>query len=150
MNINSVLAQVREQLEDNEFRLTPQREAVVRVLFDRVDDHLKAEDIYMYAKKIEPEIGLATVYRTLELLDRLGIIHRLEYGDGQSRYELGHNSEEHYHHHLICLDCGDISEFKYDLLEKLEEQIASERDFEIIDHNLRFFGYCSKCRVKKR
>lgn len=148
MNIKSVLSQIQEKLEKNEFRLTPQREAIVRVLFERADDHLKAEDLYLYAKELEPEIGLATVYRSLELLERLNIVHRLEYGDGHSRYELGHNSEGHYHHHLICLDCGEISEFKDDLLDKLEEQIARERDFEIIDHNLRFFGYCSKCRVK--
>ena len=122
------LSEIQEQLEANDLRLTPQREAVVQVLLDNTDAHLRAEDIFLMTKKLAPEIGLATVYRTLELLEKLNIIYRFDYGDGQSRYELGRRSEEHYHHHLICLECGEISEFNDDLLEKLEAKIAKERD----------------------
>ncbi|NLM69169.1 MAG: transcriptional repressor [Firmicutes bacterium] len=143
------LSEIQEQLEANDLRLTPQREAVVQVLLDNTDAHLRAEDIFLMTKKLAPEIGLATVYRTLELLEKLNIIYRFDYGDGQSRYELGRRSEEHYHHHLICLECGEISEFNDDLLEKLEAKIAKERDFEIVDHSLRIFGYCRRCRNKK-
>lgn len=139
------LREIRERLKSMNYRLTPQREAVVKVLLDNTDDHLKAEDIYAKTKVIASDIGLATVYRTLELLEKLDIIYRFEYGDGQSRYELGRKSEKHYHHHLICLKCGEISEFNDDLLEKLEEKIAVEKNFKITDHSLKFFGICSKC-----
>lgn len=137
---------VRGQLAKSSYRLTPQREAVVDVLIANADDHLSAEEIYMHTKQLYAEIGLATIYRNLELLEKLEIIHRLEYGDGQSRYEirLG-DDEEHYHHHLICRQCGSIGEFKSDLLETIERRIAEETGFKVTDHCLRFFGVCATC-----
>ena len=100
----------------------------------------------MHTKKLHGEIGLATVYRNLELLEKLGIIHRFDYGDGQNRYEINMGEEEHYHHHLICRKCGAIGEFHSDLLESIERRIADETGFEVTDHCLRFFGLCAKCR----
>lgn len=96
---------------------------------------------FLHTKKIYPDIGLATVYRNLELLEKLGIIHRFDYGDGQSRYEisLGGEEGEHYHHHLICRECGAIGEFKSDLLETIEKRIAEDTGFAVTDHCLRFF-----------
>lgn len=136
---------IQEQLKEHDYQLTPQREAVLKVLIENADMHLKVEDIYMRTKELAPEIGLATVYRTLELLEKISVVCRFEYGDGQSRYELVCKSEEHYHHHLICLKCGEISEFRDDLLDELEERISQEQQFKIVDHSLRFFGYCAKC-----
>jgi len=138
---------VRTRLEQESHRLTPQREAVVDVLIANADDHLSAEDVHMHTKKLHGEIGLATVYRNLELLEKLGIIHRLDYGDGQNRYEIRLGSEEeHYHHHLICTNCGKIGEFHSDLLESIEKRITEETGFTVTDHCLRFFGLCAKCR----
>lgn len=140
---------VRAQLEAASYRLTPQREAVVDVLIANADDHLSAEEVFMYTKELHSEIGLATIYRNLELLEKIGIIHRFDYGDGQSRYEirLG-EEEEHYHHHLICRKCGQIGEFHSDLLETIEKRIAEETGFQVTDHCLRFFGLCESCRSK--
>lgn len=140
---------VKAKLEEESYRLTPQRSAVLDVLIANADDHLSAEEIYMHTKKLHSEIGLATVYRNLELLEKLGIVHRFDYGDGQSRYEikLG-GEEEHYHHHLICKQCGYIGEFHSDLLEAIEERIDQETGFRVTDHCLRFFGICAKCREK--
>ncbi|NMB21025.1 MAG: transcriptional repressor [Firmicutes bacterium] len=137
---------VRTRLEQESHRLTPQREAVVDVLIANADDHLSAEDVHMHTKKLHGEIGLATVYRNLELLEKLGIIHRLDYGDGQNRYEIRLGAEEeHYHHHLICTGCGAIGEFHSDLLESIERRIAEETGFKVTDHCLRFFGLCESC-----
>lgn len=140
---------IREQLAKESHRLTPQREAVVDVLIKNADDHLSAEEIFMHTRELYAEIGLATVYRNLELLEKLGLIHRFDYGDGQSRYEirLG-DGEEHYHHHLICQQCGSIGEFHSDLLEAIEKRIQEETGFEVTDHCLRFFGLCKVCRNK--
>ena len=148
MDKQQSFTEIQEQLEANDVRLTPQRAAVVQVLLNHTDTHLRTEQIFLLAKEFVPDIGLATVYRTLEVLEKLNIVNRFEYGDGQSRYELGRKSEEHYHHHLICLGCGEISEFEDDLLEKLEDKIAAKCQFKIVDHDLRFFGYCRKCQDK--
>lgn len=142
--------EIQERLEANDLRLTPQRAAVVKVLLDHTHTHLRTEEIFLLAKEFAPDIGLATVYRTLEILERLNIINRFDYGDGQSRYEMGRDTEEHYHHHLICLGCGAVSEFEDDLLEMLEDKIASKCQFKIMDHSLRFFGYCKKCQMNNR
>ena len=98
-----MLSHVRSHLADHDHRLTPQREAVVKVLMNNPDAHLSAEDIFLKTKELFPDIGLATVYRTLELLENLNIVHRLQYGDNQGRYELNMHNDEHYHHHLICV-----------------------------------------------
>lgn len=140
---------IREQLAKESHRLTPQREAVVDVLIKNADDHLSAEEIFMHTRELYAEIGLATVYRNLELLEKLGLIHRFDYGDGQNRYEIRLGAEEdHYHHHLICQKCGSIGEFHSDLLETIEKRIQEETGFEVTDHCLRFFGLCKHCRSK--
>lgn len=148
--VGRVVASVKEQLGEKNSRLTPQREAILRILVGKGNKHLKAEDIYLLSKDQYPDIGLATVYRTLELFERLGIVYRLDYGDGQSRYEFNPQIDEHYHHHLICLGCGKIQEFNDDLLEGLEKTIAARTDFQITDHCLRVFGYCAQCQAKRQ
>ena len=149
MDKEALLASIQKKLEIEGYRLTPQRNSIVQVLLESRDAHPSAEEIYLKTKDIYPEIGLTTIYRSLELLEKLNIVYKLDYGDGQSRYELDLTDDEHYHHHLICLECGEISEFKGDLLDSLEDKIASETDFEIVDHSLKFFGYCKKCQKQK-
>lgn len=139
----------RQRLADSDYRLTPQRQAILQVLVDNREGHLSADDVYMKAKEKHPDVGLATVYRTLELFEKLGIVYRLDYGDGQARYEYNDGVEEHYHHHLICLSCGRIQEFNYDLLDDIEKIISSKTNFKIVDHCLRIFGYCAECSSKQ-
>ncbi len=146
-----LLKWAQEQLEKHSYRLTPQRAAVVNALIAGADDHLSAEEIFLQTKKTYPNIGLATVYRNLELLERLNIIHRFDYGDGQNRYEIRLGMDElHYHHHLICRKCGSIGEFRTDLLETIEERISEETGFAVTDHCLRFFGICADCQGKEK
>lgn len=128
--------------------MTTQRRAILDVIIENREKHLSSEEIYDLVKEKYPEIGLATVYRTLQLFDEMGIIYKLNFDDGRSRYELYHN-EDHQHHHLICLKCGSVIEMEGDLLENLEEAIENTKNFQIIDHNVKFFGYCSKCKQNK-
>lgn len=137
----------KENLKQKGYKLTTQRRAILDVIIENREKHLSSEEIYDLVKDKYPEIGLATVYRTLQLFEELGIIYKLNFDDGRSRYELYHD-EDHQHHHLICLKCGSVIEMEGDLLENLEEAIESTKDFEIVDHNVKFFGYCSKCRIK--
>lgn len=138
--------QIKQQLSAHSYKLTPQREATVRVLLENVDDHLSAEDVYLLVKEKAPEIGLATVYRTLELLSELQIIHKLNFGDGVTRYEFRAEGAEHHHHHLICLNCGTVDEITEDWLGPIERRIEKEYDFQIVDHRLTFYGICQRCK----
>ncbi len=119
---NIVLTELKKQLHAQSYKLTPQREATVKVLLEREEDHLSAEDIYLLVKDKAPEIGLATVYRTLELLLELQIVEKINFGDGVSRYDLRQEGFEHFHHHLVCVECGSIEEIFDNLLEDVEKK----------------------------
>ena len=102
------IEKIKKQLSSQSYKLTPQREATVRVLLEHEEDHLSAEDVYLLVKEKAPEIGLATVYRTLELLSELKVVDKINFGDGVSRYDLRKEGAEHFHHHLVCVECGSV------------------------------------------
>lgn len=139
---------VRQKLYDKEYKLTPQRRIVLEVFLKNPDKHLSAEDVWGMVKQTHPEMGLATVYRTLDLFAELDVLQKMDFGDGRARYEFC-EAEVHHHHHLICLKCGFVSEFEDDLLETLEEAIEQKNRFEIVDHQLKFYGYCKDCRQER-
>ncbi|MBM7855925.1 Fur family ferric uptake transcriptional regulator [Desulfohalotomaculum tongense] len=142
--MNKVINEVSKKLKSQEYKLTPQREQILRVLLENKDKHLSAEEVYMLVKKKSPDVGLATVYRTLELFLDNDIIRSVNFGDGCKRYEFG-DQEGHHHHHVICLKCGKIIEIDEDLLEELEKKVNKEHNFKITNHELKFFGYCKDC-----
>lgn len=140
------IEKIKQQLQAQGYKLTPQREATVRILLENEEDHLSAEDVFLLVKEIAPEIGLATVYRTLELLTELHVVEKLNFGDGVARYDLRGDTSKHHHHHLICIHCGTMEEIKEDWLLPLEERLLSQFRFETLDHRLDFQGICRKCR----
>jgi Fur family ferric uptake transcriptional regulator len=137
-----------KEFEAMVLRLTPQRRAILGVLQVNAGKHLSAEEIHDLVKKGSPGLGLATVYRTLELLVDAAIAHRLDFGDGRARYELA-RQEEHQHHHLVCVECGTISEVNADLLQRLEEMVEAKNGFTVTDHHLKLYGYCRRCREQR-
>ncbi|MBW4828853.1 MAG: transcriptional repressor [Clostridiaceae bacterium] len=144
VNVDSI----KERLREEGYKLTTQRRAILDAIIENSGSHLSPEEIYEVVKLKYPEIGLATVYRTLQLLEQLDIVCKLNFDDGCNRYELNSDSNDHHHHHLICLNCGKVIEVKLDLLENLEYEIEREGKFKIVDHNVKFFGYCIECRDK--
>jgi Fur family ferric uptake transcriptional regulator len=144
------LSDIKELLAERDLRLTPQREAILRVLVNHADLHLSADEVFRRTKEECPDIGLATVYRTLEIFENLGIIHKLQFGEEGSRYEFNPEFQKHYHHHLICLSCGGIFEFNEDLLDDIERAISERTGFDVVDHSLRVYGYCRRCRTAAR
>ncbi|PWK14516.1 Fur family transcriptional regulator [Tumebacillus permanentifrigoris] len=140
--------QIKKQLHTENFKLTPQREATLRVLLENEEAHLSAEEIFMLVKQKASDIGLATVYRTLDLLCDLKIIEKLNFGDGVARYEFRSEDHPHHHHHLICLKCGSLFEIE-DLLDDLEERVERDHKFKIVDHRVSFLGYCFSCLAKE-
>jgi len=141
---------LKEKLQKTGFKITPQRRAVVEILIQNKDTHLSSEEIYDLVRKDCPEIGLATVYRTMQLLDEVGVISKLNLDDGCIRYELSLDKDDsHNHHHLICRECSKIMEVKDDLLESIESKIEETYGFNIIDHDVKFYGLCPSCKDKK-
>lgn len=142
---------LKDKLGEKNFKLTNQRKVVFEILTEKQEDHLSPEEIYEHIKDIYPEIGLATIYRTLQLYEEIGLVYKLNFDDGCYRYEiLSQNDKEiHQHHHLICKKCGKIIEVKEDLMNSLEEIIEKQYNFEIKNHIVKFTGICSQCRNKE-
>ncbi len=136
---------LKARLKEKGYKLTIQRKAIINVFLRNQSSHLNPEEIYDNVRNDYPDIGLATVYRTLQLLEELHIVYKVNFDDGCSRYELNLDSEDHQHHHLICTKCGLVQEVKLDLLESLENEIEKEGKFRVVDHNVKFFGYCKDC-----
>lgn len=142
--------QLKKKLQERQYKLTPQRQIVLQVFIDNSDKHLSAEDVHSLLRQNASEIGLATVYRSLELLSDMDILQKIDFGDGRSRYEINEtDAKQHHHHHLICMDCGDVREFEDDLLENLENDISGKCKFKIVDHQVKFYGYCQECQAKR-
>jgi Fur family ferric uptake transcriptional regulator len=116
-------------------KMTGQRRIILKVL-DGAQDHPSVEDVYERAKALDSTISIATVYRTLSLLDELDLVIRHEFQEGYSRYEVNWD----HHHHLIDLETGEVHEFQNDELEKLKEKIAKEMGYLLVDHRLELYG----------
>lgn len=137
---------LKEKLKNTGFKMTPQRRAIIEVLIKNDSEHLSSEQIYDLVKLDCPEIGLATVYRTMQVLDEVGIISKLSLDDGCIRYEINLKKDEsHNHHHLICKKCAKIIEVKEDLLDEIEKSIENLYKFKIVDHDVKFYGICENC-----
>jgi len=139
------LERIKEKLHALGYKLTPQREATLRVMLENQVDHLSAEDVYLLVKEKFPDIGLATVYRTLDLLSELKVINKINFGDGVARYEMRDENRERHHHHLVCVECGAVDEIIEDLLENVEDKVEQQYRFKILDHRLIFHGICHRC-----
>ena len=139
---------LRSRLQEKGCKMTEQRREILQIFLDQPGEHhLSAEDVHSILRSNGSEIGLATVYRSLELLGSMGILLKIEFGDGCSRYELNTTKpDSHRHHHLICVKCHKVIEFDEDKLDELEAEIAKKSGFEILNHEVKFFGYCKECR----
>lgn len=139
------IKKIISKLKKSGYKLTPQRQAIVDTITESVGKHLTVEEIFDIVKVRRPEIGLATVYRTIMLMHEENIVTRLDLKDGTARYELTRTDEEHTHHHLVCIKCSKVYEFMGDLLDPLEEEIGKKYNFKILDHSLKFYGICNEC-----
>lgn len=142
------IEKLKNNLKDKGYKLTPQRRAIVDIIINNEGKHLTTEELYDLVKVECPEIGLATVYRTMQLLEELGVVCKLDLNDGCSRYELVHEEENHQHHHLICTSCGKVIEVEGDLLDSLEQDIQEKYKFMIKNHSVKFYGLCKECLHK--
>lgn len=127
-------------------RMTEQRRIIARVLSD-AEDHPDVDEVYTRAAKIDDRISIATVYRTVRLLEDAGILERHDFRDGRSRYE--QVSEDH-HDHLIDMQSGTVIEFSNDQIEKLQELVARELGYKLVDHRLELYCVPLENEEKKK
>lgn len=121
---------------EHRLRMTGQRRVIARILSDAAD-HPDVEEVYQRANKVDERISLSTVYRTLRLFERKGILARHDFGAGRMRYEEA--SGEH-HDHLINVDTGTVIEFSSPEIEAIQERIARDLGFRLVGHRLQLFG----------
>ena len=123
-----------EKCLSQNIRMTSQRQVIVKVIEDS-EDHPDVDLLYRRAVAVDDTISIATVYRTVKLLEEAGAIERLEFGDGRARYE---ESGEH-HEHLVDIETGEVIEFYNEELEEMKRTIAEQMGYELVDHRLELF-----------
>jgi Fur family ferric uptake transcriptional regulator len=126
-----------EQLcEEKHLKMTDQRRVVARVI-DSAQDHPDVEEVYRRASAIDPKISIATVYRTVRIFEEHGIVEKHDFGEGKARYE---SVTEEHHDHLIDIRTGKVIEFVNKEIEALQERVARELGYKLIDHRLELYG----------
>ena len=130
-----------KRCEEQRLRMTEQRRVVARAL-EQSDDHPDVEELHRRALEIDAKISIATVYRTVKLFEESGILERLDFRDGRSRYE---DAEREHHDHLIDLSTGEVVEFVDEEIERLQRRVAEKLGYELVDHRLELY-----CRPLKR
>jgi len=128
-------------------RSTDQRRLIVETFFG-AENHVSIEELLAQVRAKDPRVGYATVYRTLKLLTECGVANERRFGDGLTRYELADDAS--HHDHLICVDCGDITEFEEPRIEELQEGIARQYGFKLRSHKHELYGLCPDCQRKAK
>ncbi len=131
-----------KDLKNIGLKATIPRIKILEILSTSKNHHMSVDDIYRELLFKNEEIGIATIYRVLTQFEKAGIVQKLNFEDGQSVFEI--ISEEH-HDHLICIKCGGVDEFKHDLIEKCQLEIANNFNYKLTDHSLYLYGICAKC-----
>jgi len=141
---NNLLNNFKELLKKNGLKFTIQREVILQTLYDS-DEHLTPEALHQLISTNHPNLkaGIATVYRTLALLEDAQIVTSLSFGVQGKKYELG--AKDH-HDHMICTECGAITEFVDEQIEKRQHAIAEELGFKMTDHSMQIYGLCRACQ----
>lgn len=137
---------LKSYLEAKGLKSTSQRDYIADVFF-KTNTHISLDELLKKVKRKMPNIGYATVYRTMKLLTESGLAVSRQFGDGQTRYE--NIPEDGHHDHIICIKCSKITEFQNEKIEQLQNETARRLGFTVINHKLELYGYCSDCTESK-
>ncbi len=130
------LNRIEQLCIDKGLKMTGQRRVIAQVIVES-DDHPDVEMLHQRASALDDRISIATVYRTVRLFEESGILTRHDFGDGRSRYE---EVVEDHHDHLIDIDSGEVIEFQNEEIEKIQNVVAKELGFRLVDHRLELYG----------
>lgn len=136
-----------QYLAKHQLKQTKQRRTVVEH-FLLLNTHVAAESLHESVREAGHNIGLATIYRTLNLLEDAGLADQKQFGDGRAVYEIRAPGE--HHDHIICTDCGVVIEFENDEIERLQERVAKQHEMQLTSHRLDLFGRCLKKNCDRR
>ena len=141
-----LLGDFKTLLKKNALKFTIQREVILETLYNS-DEHLTPESLHHLIQDKFPDLktGIATVYRTLSLLEDSNMVTSLSFGAQGKKYELG---AKNHHDHLICTECGSITEFVDEQIEDRQHHIADELGFKMQDHSMQIYGICKDCHTK--
>lgn len=131
-----------KELQARGLRVTPQR-AIIFEAIENLEGHITAEEIFQEVEKVNPYISLATVYRTLELLQELNLITQTNFGRSQAHFALKNHGP---HHHLVCLECNQIEEFVDEIFDPIRTQLEERHGFQVYTEHMSLFGICRACR----
>jgi len=134
----------RRALNATGLRATNQRALILEIIRH---GHLDADEVYRRARERQPRLSLSTVYRTLQMFKKLGLVDELHFDETHHHYEVKPSTG---HHHLVCLGCGRVIEFHYPLSRYVKRNVPDAKDFDIVDTELRMTGYCPKCRQGRK
>jgi Fur family ferric uptake transcriptional regulator len=137
------MAELTSRLRRKSHRLTGPRAAILRILRERAHPLSNKE---IFAALAGEQCDLATVYRSMHLLERMGMVKRFDFGDGVARFELISEGDDGHHHHLVCTRCSNVVEIEECLLTEVETRIARRNGFKAVTHKLEFFGVCPRCQ----
>ena len=143
---NKSQTDIRSTLNPNGMRVTRQRTLLLE-LISQGGEHLDAAELYRRAREKQPNFSLSTVYRTLGMLKKLGLVEELHFDDSHHYYEVPPAEE---HHHMVCINCGKVVEFHKPLSRYIKKNVAEAKDFEIINTELRLTGYCPDCGKQRK
>jgi Fur family transcriptional regulator, ferric uptake regulator len=137
---------LKAELNAKGWRLTPQRETILKIFQELPQgNHLSAEDLHAQLLDLEQDISLSTVYRTLKLLARMGILRQIDLAEGHKHYELNKPHPNH-HHHLVCVKCNKTIEFKSSSALQVGSKQAQESGYKLLDCQLTIHGICPECQ----
>ena len=135
------------QLKDNGLKVTGPRLKILDLFEVNSDKHMSAEDVYRLLLDDGIEVGVATIYRVLTQFEQAGILLRHHFETGKAVYELNKGA---HHDHLVCVKCDKVTEFQNDEIEKLQDKIAEENGYRVVDHALYMYGVCGDCQKKEK
>jgi Fur family ferric uptake transcriptional regulator len=136
-------ATLRRYMAQRGLKNTRQRNLIIDTFFE-AGGHLSVEDVWSRVRARDPKISVATIYRTMKLLQQCGLAHARNFGDGQTRFEAAIG--RHHHDHMICTECGRIVEFENDRIEALQELVARKHGFRVTSHKMELYGLCRNCQ----
>ncbi|HEY4706192.1 MAG TPA: transcriptional repressor [Thermodesulfobacteriota bacterium] len=133
---------LKSYIDAKGLKSTAQRDFIADTFF-KTNTHISLDELLSKVRKKTPNIGYATVYRTMKLLSECGLAIARQFGDGQTRYE--NLPEDGHHDHIICIKCSKIAEFQNPKIEQLQVDAAKKLGFTVVNHKLELYGYCPDC-----
>lgn len=140
-----MIDRIEEALKEKGYKLTKQRKSIIEVLIENTGKFLSVEDIYLKSKNKYPQTNLSTVYRNMEVLEAIDIVHKTSINGSSSSYEI--TCSDHHHHHIICKNCGKTEAINFCPIKELSSKVNSN-GFTVTDHKLELYGYCHSCTKK--